>query len=50
MVIAHAAIRFYHPFHPWITNNMGLETVYHFGIPNHRKITKRCPKYVLGDS
>ena len=37
MVIAHAAIAFWHHFHPWITKNMDLETVSHFATPNHRK-------------
>ena len=50
MVIAHAATAFWHHFHPWITKNMDLETVSHFGTPNHRKITKRCPKWVPGES
>ena len=40
MFITHTAIAFWHHFHPWITKNMDLETVSHFGIPNHRKITK----------
>ena len=50
MVIAHAATAFWHHFHPWITKNMDLETVSHFGTPKHRKITKRCPKWVPGES
>ena len=37
MVPAHAAIAFWHHFHPWITKNMDLETVFHFATPNHRK-------------
>ena len=40
MFIAHTAIAFWHHFHPWITKNMDLQTVSHFGAPNHRKITK----------
>ena len=37
MVMAHAAIAFWHHFHPRITKNMDLETIYNFAIPNHRK-------------
>ena len=37
VVLAHAAIAFWHHFHPWITKNMDLETVSHFATPNHRK-------------
>ena len=40
MFIAHTAIAFWHHFHPWITKNKDLETVSHFGIPNHRKSQK----------
>ena len=40
MFIAHAAIAFWHHFHPWIIKNKDLETVSHFGIPNHRKSQK----------
>ena len=40
MVIAHTASAFWHHFHLRITKNMHLKTVSHFGIPNHRKITK----------
>ena len=50
MFIAHTDTTFWHHFHPWITKNMDLETVSHFGTPNHRKITKRCPKWVPGES
>ena len=50
MFIAHTGIAFGHHFHPWITKNMDLETVSHFSTTNHRKITKRCPKWVPGDS
>jgi len=46
MVIAHTASAFWHHVHPWITKNMDLETISHFGTQNHRKITKRCPKWV----
>ena len=49
MFIAHTATAFRHHFHPWITKNMDLETVSHFSIQNHRKITKRCPKWIPGD-
>jgi len=41
MVIAHTASAFWHHCHPWITKNMDLETISHFGTPNHRKI-KKC--------
>ena len=37
MVIANAAIAFWHHFHPWITKNMDQETVSHSASPNHRK-------------
>jgi len=37
MFIAHAAIAFWHHFHPWITKNMDLDTIYNFAIPNDRK-------------
>ena len=37
LVIIHAAIAFWHHFHPWITKNMDLEPVSHFATPNHRK-------------
>ena len=37
MVIAHAAIAFWHYFHPWITKNVHLEPVSHFATLNHRK-------------
>jgi len=50
MFIAHTATAFWHHFHPWITKTMDLETVSHFGTPNHRKITKWCPKWVPGGS
>ena len=49
MFIAHTATAFWHHFHPWITKNMDLETVSHFGTPNQRKITKRSPKWVPRD-
>ena len=49
-VYAHTAIAFWHDFHPWITKNMDLQPVSHFGIRNHRKITKRCPKWLPRDS
>ena len=39
MFIAHTAMAFWHHFHPWVTKNMALETVSHFGLPNRRKIT-----------
>jgi len=45
MVIAHAATAFWHHFHPWITKNMDLETVSHFGTQHNRKITKLCPRW-----
>ena len=38
MVIAHAAIAFWHHFHPWITKNMDLETISNFATTNHRKL------------
>ena len=41
MVITHAAIAFWHHFHPWITKNMDLEPVFHFATPNHRK-SRNC--------
>ena len=41
MVMAHAAIPFWHHFHLWTTKNMDLETVCHFATPNHRKM-KKC--------
>ena len=44
MFIAHTDTTFWHHFHPWITKNMDLETVSHFGTPKHRKITKKVPK------
>ena len=54
MFIAHTAIAFWHHFHPWITKNMDLQTVSHFGTPNHRKIKKSAqsdshgtPKMIL---
>ena len=50
VVIAHTASPFCHHFHPWITQNMDLETVSHFGIPNQWKITNMSPKWVPGDS
>ena len=37
MVIAHAAMAFWHNFHPWITKNMDLETIFHFATRNNRK-------------
>ena len=37
MVIAHAAIAFWHHFHPWITKSMDLETISNFATPNHRR-------------
>ena len=50
MFVAHAAIAFWHHFHPWITKNMDLETVSPFATQNHRKSTKMCPKWVPGGS
>jgi len=50
MFIAHTAPAFWHHFPPWITKNMDLERVSHFGTQNHGKITKRCPKWVPGAS
>ena len=50
MLIAHAASAIWHHFHPWITQNMDLETVSHFGTPNYRQITKRCSKSLPRDS
>ena len=47
MVVAHAATAFWHHFHPWITKNMDLETVSHFGTQHHGKITKWCPKWSM---
>ena len=41
MFLVHAAIAFWHHFHPWITKNMDLETVSHFATQNHRK-SKKC--------
>ena len=43
MVIAHAAIAFWHHFYPWATKNMDLETISHFATPNHR-ISQKCPQ------
>ena len=43
MVIAHAAIAFWHHFYPWATKNMDLETISHFANPNHR-ISQKCPQ------
>ena len=43
MFIAHTATAFWHHFPPWIIKNMDLETVSHFGTPNHRK-SKSMPK------
>jgi len=40
MVMAHAAIPFWHHSHPWTTKNMDLETVCHFATLNHRKFEK----------
>ena len=37
MVMAHAAIAFWHYFHPWITKTMDLEAVCHFATSSHRK-------------
>ena len=37
MFVAHAAMAFWHHFHPRITKNMDLETVSLFVTPNHRK-------------
>ena len=50
MFITHTATAFWHHFHPWITKNMDLETVSHFGTPKHRKITKWWPKWIPGGS
>ena len=41
MFITHTATAFWHHFHPWITKNMDLDTVSHFGIQNDRKTTER---------
>ena len=43
MVIAHAAIAFWHHFYPWATKNMDLETISHFATPN-RRISQKCPQ------
>jgi len=48
--IAHTASAFCHHFHPGITQNMDVETVSHFSTTNNRKITKRYPKWIPGDS
>ena len=40
MVEAHTATAFWHHFHPQIIKKMDLETVSHFGTPNHRKSQK----------
>ena len=37
MFVAHAAIAFWHHFHPWITKNTYLQSVFHFTTPDHRK-------------
>ena len=37
-------------FPPRIIKNMDLETVSHFGTPNHTQITEMSPKWVPGDS
>ena len=50
MVLAHTVTAFWQHFHPWIIKNTDLETVSHFGIPNHRQICKMCPKWVPGES
>ena len=51
MVMPHAGIALWHHFHPWITKNMGLETVFHLATPitENRKIVpkidpRRLPK------
>ncbi len=48
MVLVHAAIAFWHYFHPQITKNMDLETISHFATPNLKKITELCPKWIPG--
>ena len=48
MVIAHAAYAIWHHFHPRITKNMDLETVFHFGTPN--QITEKSEKGPQSDS
>ena len=50
MFIAHTAMAFWHHFRPGITKNRDLETIPKFSTTNHRKITKRCPKWIPGDS
>ena len=54
MAIAHAAIAFWHHFHSWITKNIDLETVSHFGTQILDKSqkglqndSKRLPKWTL---
>jgi hypothetical protein len=42
MVIAHAAIVFWHHFHPWTIKNMDLETVCHLAISTHRRFENKC--------
>ena len=46
MVIAHAAIAFWHHFHPRITKNMNLATVPQFATPNHRR-SQNCAQSML---
>ena len=40
MVIAHTASASWHHFHPWITENMDVESVSHFATPNTDKSQK----------
>ena len=42
MVMAHAAIAFWHQLHPRINKNMELQTVPKFASPSHRK-SQNCP-------
>ena len=44
--IAHAAIAFWHHFHPWITKNIDLETVSHFAT----QIIDKSQKGLQSDS
>ena len=44
MFIADTDTAKWHHFHPWITKNMDLETLSHFGTQNHYKNHKIVPK------
>ena len=46
VVIAYAAIAFWHHFHPGSQKNMDLETISHFATPNPQKLTKLCQRVV----